>query len=104
MNEKILIIWKENGKLNEKEVDRQKMFDIFNSLVNGFDTDNQISKKLIELIPIANGIIIDKDINSTQDVPFITVHTPKEVKVIKIIRYHKIVWSILNKYCTEEET
>ena len=100
---RIMFVWREKGKQKCRQLRRRPLYDVFNGLVKGFDGDNEISKKLVELIPEADSIIINKDINATQDVPFITVVTEEKTEMVKIRRYHKIVWSILDKYCTEEE-
>ena len=52
------------------------------------------------VIPYADKIFIDKDYNDTQDIPMIIYEIDRKKNVLKIIRYHKIVWAILDKYCT----
>ena len=76
---------------------------IIDGLAKGIEKigDNEISKKLTEIIPQVDKIFINNDINETQDVPCIAYCTDGEEQLIKIKRRHKIVWSILNKYCTE---
>lgn len=100
---KIIFRWTDDGIEKEKEIDRDKVYAVFDGLTKGFADDNKISKQLITIIPTVDVIAIDKDLNTTQDVPFIVAYIGDEIKVIKIIRYHKIVWTILNKYTSEDE-
>ncbi len=101
-NEKIKLKWIEKGKLYEKELGRAELMSLFYGLCQGFAEDNEISKKLLNLIPDVEWIKINKDHNETQEVPCITYKVNDTVGVMKIIRHHKIVWAILNKYCTQD--
>lgn len=95
-------VWIEDGKGHGKKLERKDLYAVFNGLAEGFQDDNQISKKMIEeIIPVADSILINKDLNSVQDVPVISYQVDGQTKLLKIIRYHKIVWTILDKYCTE---
>lgn len=99
---KIDFQWIEKGKEHHKLLNRQDLYVVFEGLAKGFEDDNEISKVFIKrIIPYADKIIIDKDYNSTQTIPFIVYQKGDIKNVLKIIRYHKIVWAILNKYCTE---
>lgn len=102
-NTEIIIEWVENSKMYEKSVDRNDMYVIFDGLAKGYakPKDNEISKKLLKIIPEVDKIFINKDRNKSCDVPFIAYHIGEEMNVIAIRRYHEIVWSILRKYCTE---
>ena len=102
-NTAIIYSWRENGNDYQKEISREDFYAMFDGLAKGFEKigDNEISKKLVKIIPEADKIFIDKDINETQDVPSIEYYTNGDVQLIKIMRRHKIVWSILDKYCTE---
>lgn len=102
MGTNIILKWVEKGKKQKKFVNREKMLAVFQGIAIGFSDDNEISKKLVELIPYVEEIKINKDLNETQDVPCITYKVNGEKEIIKIIRYHKIVWAILNKYCSED--
>ena len=98
---KINLRWIADSRQYKKELNREKMYEVFEGLVNGFEGDNYISKKMIsEIIPEADSIFINKDANSTQDVPSIAYKIDGKDYLLKIIRYHKIVWSVLDKYCT----
>ncbi len=102
-NTAIIYAWRKDGKDYQKEVNRVDFYSMFDGLAKGFEKigDNEISKKLTEIIPQVDKIFINNDINETQDVPCIAYCTDGEEQLIKIKRRHKIVWSILNKYCTE---
>ncbi len=99
----IILKWVEKGKKHQVLLNREKMLMVFEGIALGFSDDNEISKKLIEIIPVAEEIKINKDLNSTQDVPCITYKVNGQRGMIKIIRYHKIVWAILDRYCSEKK-
>ena len=101
--DKFVLKWIEKGKKHQILVSREKMLAVFEGIALGFSDDNVISKKLIELIPYVDEIKINKDLNETQDVPCITYMINGERGIIKIIRYHKIIWAILDKYCSEKK-
>ena len=98
--EPIIFEWYDKGenKKKIKEVDRKEFFDIMYSIKKGFPNDNQVSTVLCDIIPDVSTIFIDKDRNQQIDVPFIYYDLNGNQKVLEIIRYHKIIWSILNKY------
>ena len=99
---KIIFRCIEKGRMRDNMVDREQMYAVFEGLTKGFKDDNEISKKLISVIPYVDMFVVNKDLNATQDMPFIVAITGGDNanrEIIKIIRYHKIVWSILNKYC-----
>lgn len=95
------LIWTEKGIKHKRNLKRNEVYSVFKGIEKGFVGDNEIAKKLIKIIPIVDKIYINKDYNETQDVPFIIYYVGEESKIIKIIRYHKIIWAILDKYCTE---
>ena len=87
----------------QKKIDRKDFLAIFDGLAKGFEEigDNEISKKMVEIIPEVDEIFVNQDVNETQDVPSIAYYINGNVQLMKIMRRHNIVWSILNKYCTE---
>jgi len=99
--ESIILRWIENKEKHEKEIDRQLMFNLMEAIKNGFDDDNQISSIMVELIPDLVSIEINRDRNEQLAVPMICCVKEDEEIVVKIIRHHKIIWGILDKYCTE---
>lgn len=103
MSKQIKISWIKNEKQYQTLLEREAMMSVFQGIERGFEDDNEISKKLVkEIIPIVEEIQINYDFNATQDVPVIYCAMENQEKntVLKIKRYHKIVWSILNKYCS----
>ena len=98
---KIIFRWKRGGQEYARLIDRREMLVVFEGLVKGFSNDNEISEKLVSVIPILDEIKINVDFNATQEIPSIVYVIDGKVYVLKIIRYHKIVWAIFNKYCLE---
>lgn len=99
--EPIILRWTEKEQVHEKKIDRQSMYNLMYAIKQGFNDDNQISTILVEDIPKLVSIEINKDRNNQLEVPMINCIKEDGEEVIKIIRHHKIIWSILNKYCTE---
>ena len=95
----ITLEWRNNGIRRGKEESRQDMYDVFLSIAKGFQNDNEISTKLVnDILPKADLIFIDKDRNESMDVPMITYVIDEKEEALKIMRHHKIVWAILDKY------
>ncbi len=99
MREEIIFIWKENGKECIKEIERKEFYNLMDSIKKSFSDDNEISSKLVEIIPNLVSITIDKERNIQLEVPFIVCNFGDATKIIEIKRYHKIIWAIFNKYC-----
>lgn len=99
----IIYEWVQNGQKHQKEISREDFYAMFKGLAKGFEKlgVNEISKQLIEIIPEVDKIFISKDNNETQDVPCIAYWINGNKNLLKIRRRHVIIWSILNKYCTE---
>ena len=101
-NTTITFSWIEKGLRYHKELKRDEVYAVFEGLVKGYASsdNNEISKKLIEIIPEVEEIFINKDYNATQDVPFIVYYMDgDDIHILKIRNHHKIVWTILNEYC-----
>ena len=102
LEQKIMMIWRENGEKHEKQISRKNLLELMDSIKENFYWDNEISTILVKMIPQIVSIEIDKDRNNEKDVPFIYCKLDNnEGKLIEIIRHHKIIWSILNKLCEE---
>ena len=99
----IIYSWISHGKRYQKEINRQDFLTIFEGLEKGFEKigDNEISKKLVEIIPMVDEIFINQDINATQDVPTVVYYINGNMQLMKIMRRHEIIWAILKRYCTE---
>lgn len=98
----LILQWKRNGAYYQSELEKQKIYALFKGIMEGFGDDNEISTKLVEIIPEASHLIIDWDINTTRDSSIAYV-IEDIVEVIQIKYHHKIVWEIFSKYCNEEK-
>ena len=87
------------------KVEREKMLRLFKEISENFTNNNEISKQFIDVIPDLNVIEIDRVRNAECDVPFIACEMIDGTsKVIRILRWHKIIWGILDEFCREEFT
>lgn len=101
INKQIKLKWTANGEKHEKMLNREEVLAVFQGLVKGFVEDNEISEKMVKILPEVDWLKIDQDHNDTQEIPCLVYGVNGSIGILKIIRYHKIVWSILNKYCTD---
>ena len=60
--DKIILKWVEKGKKYQRLVSREKMLAVFEGIALGFSDDNEISKKLVELLPYIDEIKVNRDI------------------------------------------
>lgn len=91
--------------ITTKNVEREKMLKLFREISDNFSNNNEISKQFVEIIPDLKVIEIDRLRNAQCDVPFINCEMNDGTsKVIRILRWHKIIWSILDEFCKEEFT
>lgn len=82
------------------EINREEFLSHMQHLKETFSPqDNQISTKLVELIPNMVSIRINNDVNETQNIPYIWYVTTETEGILKIRRCHHIVWAFLNYYC-----
>ena len=93
--------WKKEGKTFKKEIERRKMIAPFENLIKEFKNNNEISKKLVKVIPVATEIHINWD--CTADVNRVYYTIEGVTKSIPIIGAHSIVWTKLKELCTEEK-
>ena len=91
----------EGKKVYQGTINRQEFLNHMNYLVEKFTDNNEISKKLAGLIPEMSHILINKDMNDTQDVPFVyyKLDGSSEGHILKILRFHSIIWGFLERYC-----
>ena len=59
MNTELTLTWKKEGKIFKKEIERLKMIAPFEKLIKEFKNNNEISKKLVKVIPVATEIHIN---------------------------------------------
>lgn len=106
MEEKFIKIVNVGGDcITTKKVERERMLKLFEEISNSFSNNNEISKQLVETIPSLKAIEIDRVRNAQCDVPFINCEMNDGTsKVIRILRWHKIIWGILDEFCREEFT
>lgn len=74
-------------------------------LTIAFASNNDIAKKMLNIIPDCIWMKIDNDFNMTQDVPVLLYQTEVDgkIQVLKIRRNHKIIWGFLEYYCQKAE-
>lgn len=91
----------EGKKSYHGTINRKEFLNHMNYLVKEFPDNNEIAKKLAKLIPEMIYILINKDINDTQDVPSIyyKLNGSSDGHVLKIIRFNSIIWGFLERYC-----
>ena len=81
------------------EINRQEFLGNMQYLQEAFPDNNEIATKLISLTPDMLIIRINQDVNDTQDIPCIWYETANGQDILKILRYHSIIWGFLNRYC-----
>ncbi len=82
-------------------IDRNEFLSHMEYLVEKFPDNNEIAKQLTNLIPEMRYILINKDMNDTQDIPsiFYKLNNEDDGYILKILRFHSIIWGFLNRYC-----
>lgn len=95
----ITVKWKDEGKMYQKQIDRIVFSDLMIVLKEQFSDNNEISTKLVKLIPKIDSITINKDRNRDLDIPIISYKIGEKEDVISINRCHKIIWEIFNEMC-----
>ena len=103
MKNVIMLTYVVKSKTYQGEIDRQKFFDWMKDIAERFKGNNEISTRFVKLIPKMTKMEINKDINETQDVPFVLYEelNSNEQKILKIMRCHHIIWGFLDHYCDE---
>ena len=98
---KIILSWKKDNEAYTKELEKRCLMDTFKGLVEGFGNNNEISKKLLKVIPEADDLYINWD--CTADVNRVYYSINGKIASIPIINAHSVVWAVLNKYCQQDE-
>ena len=103
MKDTIQLNYVVKGKRYEGKINRKEFFDWMRDISERFKGNNEISIKFVGLIPKMTEMEINKDINETQDVPFVLYkeENKEQRKVLKIMRCHHIIWGFLDHYCDE---
>ena len=89
--------WKKANEYFEKKIENKKMLATFKGIYEGFCPNNEISKKLIEIIPETTQIEINWD--NTADVNQVYYTVDGVIKGIPIIKAHGLVWKVFETYC-----
>lgn len=99
MKNEIIMKWRRNGKIYQKEIGREKLMATFEGLIKGFSPNNMVSKQLAEIIPNASEMYIDWD--NTAEINKLYYTNDKGLGGIPIINKHSVVWAVLDGYCKE---
>ena len=93
-----ILLWRRSGKMYLKVLEKEPVIAAFEGLIKGFSNDNEISKKLVNVISgDIKALFINWD--NTQDINKVFyAMNDQSVDGIAIISHHKIVWAILNGY------
>lgn len=84
---------------NSVVVRRDKLFSLMEGIRVNFSDNNEVSTRLVELIPKVSEIIINEVRNPQLDVPFVRlVMLDGKSKVVRIPRCHKIIWAIFDEF------
>ena len=97
--DEIILKQKKQNKYFKKEMKREEVMATFEGLVKGFCNNNEISKKLVEIIPVAFQIKINWD--NTEEINQVYYVLDDKEKGIPIINAHSIVWAVWNGYCSD---
>lgn len=98
-NTAIILKWVEGGIEHRNEIIRDEFYAEFEELIKEYPDNSEISKKLVKIIPEMDEISINKDANGTKEIPFIVYLIEGKKHMLKIMRWHKIVWGRLHDYC-----
>ena len=95
--EKVTVI-KVNKKETTSEVEKGDLMVAMEYLKETYEKNNEVSKKLVEIIPDLKSIIIYESRCNEMDVPKIWCTKKDEALVgIDVRRSHKIIWQLLNE-------
>lgn len=100
MNNEIILTWREQGKDFSKSIKRRCLMATFKGLAEGFANNNEISKKLLKVIPEATMLHINWDCTSDVNRVYYTIN--ETTNSIPIINAHNVVWAVLRKYCNTD--
>lgn len=97
----IILKWKRKNKYFKKEMKREEVMATFEGLIKGFSNNNEVSKKLAEIIPSSTEMKVNWD--STLEINQLYYVIDKKEKGLPIINAHSIVWAVWNGYCMAGE-
>ncbi len=94
---KIIISRNKPACYNLTKVDKSELFVVMKYLKETYKDNNEVSRRLIEIMPNIEEIEINEVANATMDIPKIWCKISKHTLVgIEVRRCHKIIWHILN--------
>lgn len=102
MKETIRLKYVVKGTTYYGKINREQFIQHMAGIAKMFEDNNEISTKLVQLLPNIVYIKINQDLNDTQDVPYIIYGSvDKKTNVLRIRRNHRIIWAFLQRYCDE---
>lgn len=84
-----------DGMESTKENNRATFMKLMEGIRDQFVNNNEYAKKFVKVIPEVDTIEINVDRNRDCDIPFVTCIINDESYVIRIPRFHRIIWGIL---------
>lgn len=94
-----ILKWKREGVYYQRQLEKRPVYSLFEQIMKRFTDDNEVSTKLVEIIPDISHLIIDWDSNTTRDARSIDYVIEGKKDILQIKYHHKIVWENLEKYC-----
>mgnify|MGYP000001921124 FL=1 len=89
-----------DGSKKKRKQSRKQVIRSFKKLVEDYPDNNEISKRLLTILPEVDKVIIPvEDLNRNN--PYIICQINKETKMLEISRNHKICWKILKNFAAK---
>ena len=85
----------QDNKESVKENNRATFLKLMEGIKDQFVDNNEYAKKFVKIIPEVEEIEINIDRNRDCDIPFVTCIIDGESYVVRIPRFHRIMWGIL---------
>ena len=87
----------EAGERHQGEIDRAEILGKMEDFKKGYPDNNEISTKLVKLLPQTQMLLIDKRLK-IDEMPAIVCSIEGEIIVVKIQPHHKQIWGCLDEY------
>ena len=97
----IILKWKRKNRYFKRQMNREEVMATFEGLIKGFSNNNEVSKKLAEIIPTSTEMKINWD--NTAEINQLYYVVDDKEKGLPIINDHSIVWAVWNGYCMDGE-
>ena len=85
------------GKQKEGIIKRNEFLEIMEYFKNTYPSNNEVSSKLVPVIPEIDTILINKRV--ARDTPFIVYVIDSKLYWLDINANHRKIWSCLDDYC-----